>query len=88
MSLVPCNKVIANSVVKPIYYKRLEPFNSLVMSGSSWELIACCQKGRSPECSPSLLIVELLFNSSRLCEAASYSALLGGYKEVFRELNS
>lgn len=37
---------------------------------------------------PSLLIVGLLFNSSRLCEAAFYSTLLGGFKEVFKELNS
>jgi len=50
----------------PIYYKRLELFKPLVVSGSSWGLIACCQNGRSHKPSPSLLIVGLLFNSSRL----------------------
>lgn len=72
----------------PIYYKRLEPFNPLVASGNSRELIACCQKGRSCKSSPSPLIVRLLFNGSRLCEAAFYSTLLSGFKEVFKELNS
>lgn len=87
VSLVHCSRLIVNSFVMPIYYKRLEPFNPLVVSGNSWGLIACCQKGRSHKSSPSLLIVGLLFNSSRLCEAAFYSTLLGGFKEVFEELN-
>lgn len=88
MSWVHCSKLVVNSFKMPIYYKRLEPFNSLVVSGSSWGLIACCQKGRSRKSSPSLLIVGLLFNSSRLCEATFYSTLLGGIKEVSKELNS
>lgn len=88
MSWVHCSKLVVNSFEMPIYYKRMEPFNSLVVSGSSWGLIACCQKGRSRKSSPSLLIVGLLFNSSRLCEAAFFSTLLGGFKEVFKELNS
>lgn len=88
MSWVHCSKLVVNSFKMPIYYKRLEPFNSLVVSGSSWGLIACCQKGRSCKSSPSLLIVGLLFNSSRLCEATFYSTLLGGIKEVSKELNS
>lgn len=45
--LVPCRKLIINSFLMPIYYKRLEPFNPLGVSGNSQEIIACCQKCRS-----------------------------------------
>lgn len=73
----PLWQLIVNSFAMPIYYKRLEPFNPLVVSGNSRGLIACCQKGSSGKSSPSLLIVGLLFNSSSLREAAFYSPLVG-----------
>lgn len=89
MYLVLCRKLIVNSFLMPIYYKRLEPFNPLSVSGNSWELIACCQKCRSCKSSPSLQRVGLLFNCSGLNEAAfKNSTLLGGLKEVFEELKA
>lgn len=88
VSLVHCSKLTVNPSVMLIYYKGLEPFKPLVVSGSSWELIACCQKGSPGKRSPSLLIVGLSFNSSRLREVAFYSALLGGFKEICKELSS